>query len=99
MLRYASNLGSYCGVQQAITVERFAVLDFRRPLGGLRLQLDKVDDGHSTQDGSAFALVFSSDTDAGRSIGGFSRYLLLLLKRLAAWFPYLLLSRPKSALV
>jgi hypothetical protein len=65
MLRYASNLGTYCGVQQAITVERFAVLDFRRPLGGLRLQLDKVDDGHSTQDGSAFALVFSSDTDAG----------------------------------
>jgi hypothetical protein len=42
--------------------------------------------------------LFSSDTDAGRSIGGFSRYLFLLFKRLAAWFPYLLVSRPKSAL-
>jgi hypothetical protein len=94
MRRYASNLGTYCGVQQAITIERFAVLDFRRPLSGPTLAI-----GHSTQDGSAFALVFSSDTDAGRSIGGVSRYLLLLLKRLAAWFPYPLVSRAKSALV
>ena len=39
-----ADLGTYCGVQQAIAVERFAALDFRRPLGSLRKQSDEVDD-------------------------------------------------------